>query len=468
MSSGSGSIVAPRRKYEKEEYLMRFIVCLQLVCLCIFGFSAHTLADVPGGEPSGLLASDEQAVNDPPWDSQASEDQPLISNVFFYTDIRQAIADVAAQSGVSIIVDETVQGMITLEIVDLPLEQCLRRMLSPFGFTFRKMDGYYLVGSAYPDSPSFAALSVTEMIPLNYLRAKDAQSLLSRFYEPFIRVNAEMNALAVSASPEIIARIKEDLTKIDVPPRQVMIEAVVTEFSENARKELGMDYSWLGVKDGKSWNIIAPFASLLDTALNVAVPQDELGVVHVRPGTYKGWSYGFMGGLRAMIDDGKIKIRANPRIATIEGQKATIFIGQEEYYILYTPGVTYAYGQLERILVGVSLTITPFISQQGEITVEIEPEVSDVVGVGTTDLPVVNKRTVKTKVRVREGETIIIGGLLQKNEVTRGWKIPILGQIPILGYLFSHTSKVTEENEVVVFITPHILTEGEESEEASQ
>ena len=439
---------------------MRFIVCLQLVCLCILGFSAHTLADVPGDEPSGLLATDEQTVHDPPWDSEANQDQPLISNVFFYTDIRQAIADVAAQSGVSIIVDETVQGMITLEIVDLPLEQCLSRMLSPFGFTFRKMDGYYLVGSAYPDSPSFAALSVTEMIPLNYLRAKDAQSLLSRFYEPFIRVNSEMNAFAVSASPEIIAMIKEDLTKIDVAPRQVMIEAVVTEFRESARKELGLDYSWIGGKDGKSLNIIAPLTDFLDSTLG--------NLVFKRTGTHKGWSYDAIGVLKAFIDDGSIKIRANPRVATLEGQKATIFIGREEYYILYTPGVTYAYGQLERILVGVSLTITPYISQQGEITVEIEPEVSDVVGVGTTDLPVVNKRAVKTKVRVREGETIVIGGLLQKTESLRGWKVPILGQIPILGYLFSHTSKVTEETEVVVFITPHILTEGEEPEEASE
>ena len=439
---------------------MRFIVYLPLVYLCIFCFPVHTLADITGGDASGLLASDEQVVNDPPWGSEASEDQPLISNVFFYTDIRQAIADVAAQSGVSIIVDETVQGMITLEVIDLPLEECLRRMLSPFGFTFRKMEGYYLVGSAYPDSPSFPLLSVTELIPLNYLKAKDAKALLSRFYEPFIRVNSEVDALAVSASPEIIARIKKDLSKIDVPPRQVMIEAVVTEFSESARKELGLDYSWLGVKDGKSLNIIAPLTDFLDTTLG--------NVVFKRIGTHKGWSYDAIGVLKAFIDDGKVKIRANPKVATLEGQKATIFIGKEEYYILYTPGVTYSYGQLEKIMVGVSLTITPYISEQGEITVEIEPEVSDVVGTGATDLPVVSKRAVKTKIRVREGETIIIGGLLQKTENLRGWKIPILGQIPFLGYLFSHTTKVTEETEVVIFITPHILTEGEAVSETSE
>ncbi|MFH1335053.1 MAG: type II and III secretion system protein [Candidatus Zixiibacteriota bacterium] len=146
-------------------------------------------------------------------------------------------------------------------------------------------------------------------------------------------------------------------------------------------------------------------------------------------------------------------------MATLEGRKATIIIGKKQYYVIITGTVGYAYGQLERIPVGVSLDIVPYISDKGEITVEIHPEVSDVVGTGATGLPVVNKRAVSTKVRVKDGETIVIGGLIQKIESNVRRKIPLLGDIPILGLLFSRTDKRVDELETVIFITPHILTE---------
>jgi type IV pilus assembly protein PilQ len=439
---------------QKEELLLRFAVRVVL-CFSLIWLGKNTWIDVLGDCWHQLVSSQElTASRSLAWAQVEEEEQPMVSNVFYDTDLRQAIADIAAQAGVSIIMDETVQGLITVEILDLPLEDALSRMLSPLGFTFRKMNGYYVVGSAYPDSPSFAILSATEVIQLNYLRAQDVPLVLSSFYAPFLRVNQETNTLAVTASPEILARIKEDLSRIDIPPKQIMIEAVVTEFSQDARKELGLDYSWIGAKEGKSLSIIAPFTELLDSTLG--------NLIYKRHGAGRGWSYDIIGILKTFIDDGKVKIRANPRIATVEGHKATIFIGREQYYSLVTGQVGYQYAQLEKILSGVSLTITPYLAENGDITVEIEPEVADVVGTGTDNLPVLAKRAVKTKIRVPEGETIVIGGLVQETENLRGWKIPILGQIPILGYLFSHTSKVTEKREVIIFLTPHVLT-GEET-----
>ncbi len=356
--------------------------------------------------------------------------------------------------------DETVQGLITLEVVALPLDECLRRMLSPLGFTFRKMNGYYLVGSAYPDSPSFPLLSVTEIIPLNYIRAEDVPRSLSRFYDPFVKINDEMNTLTVTASPEILARIKEDLSIIDVPPRQVMIEALVTEFSKEARKSLGLDLGWFGTKGEKRWDVIIPLGDLLDSTLSIK---------YFRPGAeVRGWRGDFEGAVRALVQDGKATIRANPRVATLEGHKATIVVGKEQYYVIVTGTGQYAYGQLERIPVGVSLIISPYISAKGEITVEIQPEVSDVVGTGATGLPVVSKRAVSTKIRVKDGETIVIGGLLQKIESVTKRKIPLLGDIPILGLLFSRTEKRVDEVETVVFITPHILSEEGEITEGKE
>lgn len=379
------------------------------------------------------------------------EEQPLITNVFYETELREALAAISGQSGINIIADQTVFGFVTLDLIDVPFEEVLRRILSPLGFTFRKMIGYYMVGSAYPDNPSFPLLSVTERVVPNYVKAKNVPGLLSSFYQPFLKVDTENNILAITASPEIIKRIKQDLAEIDVPPRQVMVEALVTELSKEARKSLGIDVGWLGTKDGRELSVILPIGDLLDSTL---------GIRYLRPDAkFEGWLGEFKGTLKALVQDGKVTIRANPRVATLEGQKATILIGKEEYHVIVTGGAPYYYGRLERITVGISLSIVPYISDKGEITVEIQPEVSDVVGTGATGLPVVSKRAVSTTIRVKDGETIVIGGLLQKNESIVKRKIPLLGDIPILGLLFSRTDKRVNEVETVIFITPHILTE---------
>jgi type II secretory pathway component GspD/PulD (secretin) len=383
---------------------------------------------------------------------QDYEDQLLVTNVFYETDVREALSAISAQTGINIVADQTVYGFLSLELVDVPFEEALRRVLAPFGLTFRKMPGYYLVGAAYPDNPSFGILSVTERIVPNYIKAEDVPLLLSKFFEPFIKVDPSTNILTVTASPEIIQRVKQELATIDVPPRQVMVEALVTEFSSDATKSLGIDAGFIGAKaGGDTLSIFAPVGDLLDNTLGIGIfkPNAEA----------HGWRGQFSATLRALVQDGKVNIRANPRVATVEGQKAHIVIGKEQYYVILTGTAPYSYGQLERIPFGVSLDIVPYVSDNGEITVELQPEVSDVVGVGATGLPVVSRRSVSTKVRVKDGETIVIGGLLQKNETTTRRKIPLLGEIPILGLLFSRTDRQVTEVETVIFLTPRLLTQ---------
>jgi type IV pilus assembly protein PilQ len=382
---------------------------------------------------------------------QDYDELPLVTNVFYETDVREALSAISAQTGINIVADQTVYGFLSLELVDVPFEEALRRVLAPFGLTFRKMPGYYLVGAAYPDNPSFGLLSVTERIVPNYIKAENVPQLLSKFFEPFIKVDAQTNILTVTASPEIIQRVKQELATIDVPPRQVMVEALVTEFSSDAKKSLGIDAGFIGTKAaGDTLSIFTPVGDLLDNTLGIGIfkPKAEA----------EGWKGQFSATMKALVQDGEVNIRANPRVATVEGQKAHIVIGKEQYYVILTGTAPYSYGQLERIPFGVSLDIVPYVSDNGEITVELQPEVSDVVGVGATGLPVVSRRSVSTKVRVKDGETIVIGGLLQKNETTIRRKIPLLGDIPILGLLFSQTDKQVSEVETVVFLTPRLLT----------
>jgi type IV pilus assembly protein PilQ len=427
------------------------------------GFSACLAQDQPAGDqpledrppegdpfdvqPSQMPAQEAEATQADPW-----YDEPLVTNYFYDTDLREALRDISAQTGINIISDDTVQGIVTLEIYDMPLEECLERMLSPLGYTFKRMNGYYIVGAPHPQNPSFPLLTETTLYSPNYISAEDIARLLSDYYAPYVKINSATNTVAITASPEMTRSVLEDLARIDVAPKQVMIEAIVTEMSESAARTLGIDWSLDGNEGTSSvFDLRNSPPGRADTSLFFTFTELNR--------TMGDYNVTFETTLRALEDDGEIDIRANPRLATLNGRPASIFIGREEYYSIVTGPLSYPYTKLELIQVGITLEVTPYVSEDDEITVAIKPEVSDVTGQGASDLPVVSKRSVDTKLRVKDGETITVGGLTLRTENVRSTGVPFLSRIPILGYLFKQETVSVEEREIVVFITPRIITE---------
>jgi len=384
---------------------------------------------------------------------QETFSQPLITNVFYDTGILQALRDISAQAGIPIIPDGSVQGLVSVEVTNVPLEECLTRLLAPHGFTFRRLKDYYLVGSPRPDNVSSYLLTVTEQVKPSYYTAKELATLISDYYTPFIKVEENSNIFAITASPDIIERFKKDVAAIDKPPRQVLIEALITEISRDGAQSLGIDWSGTVTRRNDtlfSLQLLTNIAKIADTSFGLIFSNvtKALG----------GLTYSLTPSIQALVTSGKANIRANPKIVTLDGQKASIVVGKEAYYEILTGPINYQYTQLQMIKYGISLNITPYISEdKKEVTLDVEPEVSDVAGQGITNLPILSTRSVKTQIRVKDGEKIVIGGLFQKSERTVMRKIPFLGDIPFLGLLFRTTQKVSQENEVVIFITPHIL-----------
>ncbi|MBD3290499.1 hypothetical protein GF337_16970 [candidate division KSB1 bacterium] len=385
------------------------------------------------------------------------QEMPLVTNIFFETDLRQALKDLSNESGVTIIADNTVQGLVTLEFENEPLESVLKKILSGGGFTFRKINDFYLVGSPLIENQAFPLLTETEYYCPDYLEAKQIPMLLSDFYRPYVRVNDVTNSIAITASPELINQIRSSVRSIDVPPKQILIEAVVTELSNDAKRSLGIDWSWLGESDKKSLN--------LKTNLNSVLSDSSFTGQLIRSGiNYKSFKYDVILNLKALATEGKAKIRANPKITAINGQQASIFIGSERYFSIVTGPVNYPYTQLERIPVGITLKIEPRISSKDEITASIECEVSEVSEIGLSGLPLVTKRNARTSIRVKNGEIIAIGGLTQEQTIDTKKKIPFLGSIPLLGYFFSHSKKEKIEKEISIFIAPHLIDENAATE----
>ncbi len=430
-----------------------------LLLVLTLGFTACLAQEQPPGEeppegqPSQVEPLQLQTPQAEPPQAESWYDDPLVTNYFYDTDLREALRDISAQTGVNIIPDDTVQGIVTLEVYDMPLEECLSRMLSPLGYTFRKKNGYYIVGAPHPQNPSFPLLTETTLYTPNYISAEDIARLLSDYYAPYVKINGATNTVAITASPEMTESVLEDLAMIDAAPRQVMIEAIVTEMSESAARTLGLDWSLDG-NDGASRAF-----SLRNFPSNQADSMSLFSTFTELNRTMGDFNVTFETTLRALEDDGEIDIRANPRLATLNGQPASIFIGREEYYSIVTGPVNYPYTKLELIQVGITLEVTPYVSENDEITMAIKPEVSDVSGQGATNLPVVSKRSVDTMLRVKDGETITVGGLTLRMENVRSTGVPFLSRIPILGYLFKQETVSVEEREIVIFITPRIIEE---------
>ena len=367
--------------------------------------------------------------------------QPTITNVFVDTYITEALRDVAFEAGVNIVTDTAVTGFVTLDLVDVPLETALSLILAPGGYSFTKLDDKtYLVGEAKPGSPMFHLLSVTERYSFRYIKAESARRLMPQEYNPYVKFDADTNSAVVQASPELARRILADLATVDVPPKQIIVEALVTEVSSSARERLGLD-----------WSVNDPARVIPNPYFTISDLIGTIGYV-----SSNGFDR-FFASLKTLVSEGEAEIRASSRVAALDGKEASIFVGTQRYYRIETGSETSPLVRLQPIDAGVSLKIVPQIAENGDITLYIEPSVSDVDGTTEDGLPEINQRNVSTTVRVRDGQTIVIGGLLQKSENTVVSKVPLLGDLPILAHLFRSTRSIAEETEVLVFITPKIM-----------
>ncbi len=162
-----------------------------------------------------------------------------------------------------------------------------------------------------------------------------------------------------------------------------------------------------------------------------------------------------------MVKNRRGKLRANPRLATAEGQTAELEIGKETYFSILSGSLAYQYATIETIKSGIFLRVTPrVILPEGVIDARIEPEVRDVTGKGSNGLPEITFRRALTNLRVKNGQSIVIGGLTNEISSSSVRKVPLLGDLPLIGGVFRRTSTQLTKSEVIIIVTPHIISEG--------
>jgi type IV pilus assembly protein PilQ len=379
-----------------------------------------------------------------------------VSEVFEQTDIREAIQILATAAGVEVVIDETVGGVTSAQIQDEYFEQALEKVLLPIGLVYAKHEEKYLVAPPDPDSPLFYLISQRYQYSPNFHDVAKLTSLLPARFKPYLQSSIERNIIVVDAPKAIGDDLIERLRELDAPVPQIELEAIVCVVSPDSGFRFGLDWGHVvGVQGVDSLK-----AGL--TGLTFSGATSKQGASNAFSDFAVTSAF-----VRLLASEGYITIRAAPRVTAKDGEKANISINRETFFSLQPNNNSLLFQQnIQKVEAGISLEIIPRV--HGDmISVKIsKAEVSE--DIRTSDsrseltanpYPIINRRVVSTDVNVRDGQTIVIGGLVQRQTVDRINRIPGLSRIPIAGKLFQTIEKQEQDAEVAIFISPRIVND---------
>lgn len=507
----------------------------------------------------------------------SAQSTPIVDNVFFQTDLRQAIEDIAAQTGVNIIADPSVQGIVSVTIDNAPVESALELILAGTGYKVSRQRDYYLVFNPDVNADFFVDISetrvielrnltassalgllppplqrfvridddaqrlavtapnemlerivsdlrafdedadrVTTLIALEFVRAQNALDMLPDNMREFVRVDPERNTasitapegalteivtllrrldvprspaavdapdiyrtqvvklrnagvenviallpeklsefvrsdpesntLAVSAPRHLVGGILEDIGTIDVPRRHVMLDARVVILERGDLLDFGTAFRWPQIQAG------GRFADNVDFPWEV-----RIGYSPIRE-----FTNALSLTLNFLSSNEQATIISSPQILAQDGIPAEIKVTTEEFFQILTEDSAFVRSQLEQIETGTILSIVPRLGGDGRLTLDMNLEVSDVIGRGDNNLPVVSRRTAKSTVQIEDGGTAAVAGLVDTRSQVGRTGVPGAKSVPLLGRLFGSDNLNHQARQVAIFVTANIVDENED------
>ena len=269
----------------------------------------------------------------------------------------------------------------------------------------------------------------------------------------FVVADIDTNSLLVSTASKYQDQVKKIIEELDRPVPQVLIKVLVAEVSHDKTNDLGADFSILDTRpSGKGVIVGQGFgnqAAAANGGLVVSLMETNLNAT-----------------IHALATEGKLDVLSRPYILASDNQQASITIGQEVPFITNTQ-VNITGQQINTIqyqAVGIILNVTPHINPDGLVILDVAPEISQLTGttvpIGAgVSAPVIANRSASSRVAIRNGNTIVIGGMMQDQKTTTINKIPILGDIPIIGQIFQRYQDDRSKTELLIFLTPHVALE---------
>ncbi len=357
----------------------------------------------------------------------------------------KVLEKIAEVSSLNLAVYGDVQENVFLKMEEVPLKSLIDALFRSHRYSYVLDVGMLCVS----ESGAKNALSTTFLYPLRHIHSERALAYLTKISPGTSFVSAEVkeqNALLLAGSPAEIGMAKDLLAQIDAPALQVTLSCIVVEFKKGDAFEIGI-HSGATRKTAERDVGLRGYFDLMDKNFSVAGAFGRIGLLPDR----------FEMELASMEENNRAEVLARPRLTTLNGNKAELNVTNTVYYLVSQVSADgFPITDYRSFNDGFSLELTPSVTQDGRITLEVSPEIKT-AGRSSGDGPRdISTRNLKTVVVLEDGETLCLGGLIRKSKSEVRSAVPFLGSIPLLGTLFSYTSEQEEENELAIFITPHI------------
>ena len=387
-----------------------------------------------------------------------SSDSRLTINVED-VEIAQLLRMLSVKRRVNVVAGPRVSGKISVNLYDVTFAEALSAILDVSGCTATRKGDSILITEASEKAqlPLHATDMAIEVFKLDYCDPNEAFELVKEFVSPAGKaiVSVTESTLLVEDTQAYLGRVRSLIEQVDVPPRQVLIEARLLELSYTDDLTVGVQVDAVKINGDTIFRALTHgFAANIS-----AIPESAQGLF---AGVLTEDTETFLEALAETVD---VTTLANPKILAVDDQEAEIIIGDRLGFRITTTTETSSLESVEFIDVGTQLTLTPQISADGLVLLEIHPEVSS-GNISAAGLPSESTAEATTYMLVKDGQTIVLGGLLKETDSEHVVKVPLLGDIPWLGHLFRRTHRSTSRRELVVLITPHIV--GPEPTEAME
>jgi len=377
--------------------------------------------------------------------NDTSEDK-LISITLKETDIREVLNILAFKGGVNIVAGDDVVAKISVQLKDVPWEQALDVILKTYNFTYKRDGSLIRVMSLARALEEEGKTPLkTKILALNFADVVELKESLNKMLSKrgTMEVDKRTNSLIITDIPEMVDAIEESATRLDTLTPQVLIEAMMVDIKITDKNQWGTLLNVLDLKNSPNG---------LDSVLS-----DGSGTGLLNFGTITD-NFDLTGAIVSLVSQGMASILANPKVLTLDNQKAMIEIITE---IPYQESVDSG-GAITTTIkfkdAGIKLSVTPHITSGRFISMNVMPEQSFQSGFAeNTTQPIIDKRSAETNLLVKDGQTIVIGGLRQTTDNIDQGKIPFFGDIPFFGLFFRSKLRTKVETELVIFVTPHIV-----------
>ena len=388
----------------------------------------------------------EKALNGSPDGTEVSVERAgdLYSVDLQSASLKAVLKAIAEEAELNLAIYGDLNESVQMSFKDVSLPELLASLFRGSAFTFRLDSSSLLVSEE-----GAKALADVRVFPLKHVTPEKAMAQLSKFAkgsELKVSEYREQNALVLGGSPHAMDRAVDLLKMIDVPQMQVTLACVIVEF----RKGRGFA---IGLRSGATRNVgerdiqARGFFDFLGKDISKSGAFGKIGILPDR----------FELELSSMEENNEAKVLARPRVTTLNGGKAELNVTNTVYYLVSQVSADgFPITDYRSFNDGISLELTPTLTQDGLITLSVSPEIKT-AGRSTGDGPRdISSRNMKTTVVLRDGETLCLGGLIRKNKTEVRSAVPFLGSIPLLGRLFSYTSEEEDESELAIFITPSV------------